>query len=84
MSKESAIIIFKISKRKTSFDLEVPLFISANDLVIALNKAYELGIDVSDIKSCYLKAENPIALLKGDKTLAEYGVRNGTVIYYGE
>ena len=44
--------------------------------------AYELGIDTTDIKNCYLKAESPIALLKGDKTLAEFGIRNGSVINY--
>ena len=63
-------------------DLEIPLNISANELVIALNTAYELGIDTSDIKSCYLKAERPIVLLKGNKTLAEFGIRNGSVINF--
>lgn len=84
MGKESAIIIFNIIKRKFTQDLEVPLNISANDLVIALNTAYELGIDTSDIKNCYLKSENPIALLKGNKTLAEFGLRNGSVINFTE
>ena len=67
-----------------SIDLEIPLTISANELVEALNTAYELGIDVSHIKNCYLKSENPIALLKGNKTLAEYGIRNGSVIIFTE
>lgn len=84
MEKETAIIILNIAKRNFTVDLEVPLDISANDLVNALNTAYELGIDTSDIKNCYLKAENPIALLKGNKTLAEFGLRNGSVINYTE
>lgn len=84
MDKETAIIILNITKRNFTVDLEVPLDISANDLVNALNTAYELGIDTSDIKNCYLKAENPIALLKGNKTLAEFGLRNGSVINYTE
>lgn len=84
MEKETAIIILNIKKRNFTVDLEVPLDISANDLVNALNTAYELGIDTSDIKNCYLKAENPIALLKGNKTLAEFGLRNGSVINYTE
>jgi len=37
---EKAIIIFIIRKKNISVDLEVPLDITANDLVIALNKAY--------------------------------------------
>jgi len=84
MNKETAIIVFNIIKRNFTVDLEIPLDISANDLVNALNTAYELGIDTSDIKNCYLKAENPIALLKGNKTLAEFGLRNGSVINFTE
>ena len=82
MDRTTAIVIFNIDRRNLEVDLEIPLNISANELVIALNYAYGLGINNSNIKKCYLKAENPIALLRGDKSLAEYGVRNGTVIYY--
>lgn len=84
MDKETAIIIFNIVKRKFTVDLEVPLDISANDLVNALNSAYELGIDTSDIKNCYLKMENPISLLKGNKTLSDFGMRNGSIINFTE
>lgn len=82
--ENKAIIILRIHKRKFEVDLEVPLDISANELVSALNTAYDLGIDISDVKNCYLKAENPIALLKGNKLLSEFGVRNGTVINFTE
>lgn len=84
IKKDSAIVIFRILKKKYSVDLEVPLNISANELVGALNKTFDLKIDTSDIKKCYLKAENPIRLLRGNKTLREYGVRNGTVIIFTE
>lgn len=80
MNKDTAIVILNIVKKNFSTDLEVPLSITANELVVALNSAYQLGIDITDIKNCYLKAENPIALLKGNKTLAEFGIRNGSVI----
>jgi uncharacterized ubiquitin-like protein YukD len=56
------------------------LNITANELVIGLNKAFKLGIDVTDIKQCYLRTENPIALVKGNKTLADFKLRNGTII----
>lgn len=79
-----AIVIFKIQKRGVQVDLELPLDITANELVTALNSAYQLGIDVSDMKNCYLKAEKPIALLRGNKPLSQFGIRNGTVIYYTE
>ncbi|WP_040214941.1 EsaB/YukD family protein [Clostridium polynesiense] len=84
MERETAIITFKILKRNFETDLEVPLGITANELVIALNIAYNLDIDISNIKNCYLKAENPIALLRGNKTLADFGLWNGSVINYTE
>lgn len=84
MKKDSAIIVFNIQKRNFKVDLEIPLFISANELVFALNAAYELQIDVADIKNCYLKSENPIALLRGNRTLAEFGLHNGSVINFTE
>ena len=84
MDNNTAIVIFNITKRNFTADLEIPLDISANELVVALNTAYDLGIDIADIKNCYLKAENPISLLKGNNTLAEFGLRNGSVINYTE
>ena len=84
MEQDTIIVIFKMWKRNFTVDLELPLNITANELVIALNTAYELGIDIMDIKKCTLAAENPIALLKGNKTLEEFGLRNGSVINYTE
>ena len=84
MNNDTAIVIFNIKRRNFTVDLEVPLHISANDLVNGLNTAYNLGINVANMKNCYLKAENPIALLKGNKTLAEFGLRNGSVINFTE
>jgi len=84
MEKDKAVVIFNIIKKNFSVDLEIPLYITANELVMALNSAYNLEIDTSDIKNCYLKAERPIALLRGNKTLAQYGIRNGSVINFTE
>ena len=47
-----------------------------------LNEAYDLGMDTENIFSCYLVAENPIAFLRGNKTLKEFGIRNGSYIIY--
>ena len=82
--ENKAIVIFRIHQRNLETDLEIPLDITANDLVNALNTAYELGIDTSDMKNCYLKAENPIVLLKGNRLLSDFGVRNVTVINFTE
>lgn len=84
MENETVIIMFHHVGRRITDDLEVPLDISAKELINALNTAYDLGIDMTDAKSCYLKAEKPIAFLKGNKTLREYGLRNGSIIHYTE
>lgn len=84
MNKETVTAVFNMTKRNIAKDIEIPLYITANELVVALNEAYDLKIDTSNVKNCYLKAEKPIALLRGNKTLAEFGVRNGTVIYFTE
>lgn len=84
MNRETVTAVFNLTKRKIVRDIEIPLYITANELVVALNEAYDLKIDTSNVKNCYLKAEKPIALLRGNKTLEEFGVRNGTVIYFTE
>ncbi len=81
--EDTAVIILYLHEKNISVDMEIPLGISANDLVIALNQIYHLGIDTENILNCYLKAENPIALLKGSKKLGDYGIRNGSVIHIG-
>lgn len=80
--EDKVIVIFHHIKKNTSIDIELPLDIGANELVLALNQGLELGIDMKDISQRYLKATNPIALLKGNRTLAEYGIHNGTEIWY--
>ncbi len=82
MEKSTIIIRFIITKKGFEVDVDVPLDITANELVLALSSAYQLGIDQADIKKCYLQAENPIALLKGNRTLREFGLRNGSAVYY--
>ena len=78
--QDKAIIIIKIFSRKEVYDIEGPLDISANDFVIALNQAFQLGIDTNNILNCYLKTESPTALIRGNKLLRDYGLRNGTII----
>lgn len=77
---EKAIITVRLLNKKEVYDIEVPLDISGNDLVIALNQAFKLGIDVNNILDCYLNMENPIALIRGNKLLRDYGMRNGSII----
>lgn len=78
--KNTIIMSLYLHKRQEIHDIEVPLDITANELLTALNQGYHLGIDEKDIRQCYLKTENPIALLKGNKTIEEYQLRNGSII----
>ena len=82
--EETIVIVFNIVSRQQQYDLEVPLDISARELMIGLNQAFDLGVDTSDVKKCYLKIENPIVLLRGNKLLRDYGIRNGSVINFTE
>lgn len=78
------VIIFNLLKRKISIDIEIPVDITVRELVTALNQSFDLGIDTKDINQCYLKVENPIMLLRGNKLLSECGLRNGSIINYTE
>lgn len=80
--RETAIIEFENKENGTQTEIEVPLSITANDLVRALNEAFSLKMDINDIFNCYLVAENPIAFLRGNKTLEQFGIHNGSVIIY--
>ena len=78
--EKTAVIILNIVKLGITKDIEVPLDITANELVIGLNEAYNLGINTDDIRTCYLKMENPIALLHGNKLLRDYKIHDCSVI----
>lgn len=79
---EKAIVEFINRNTNQKMDLEIPVNITANDLVLALNTACNLEMDTENIFSCYLAAENPIAFLRGNKLLSDFGIRNGTRIIY--
>ena len=78
--EKTGVIILNIVKLGITKDIEVPLDITANELVIGLNEAYNLGINTDDIRTCYLKMENPIALLHGNKLLRDYKIHDCSVI----
>ena len=80
MNDDKVIVILHIKRLSKKYDVEVPLYITANDLVKRLNTAFNLGINTENINECFLRCENPIVLLKGNKTLREFNLRNGTLI----
>lgn len=82
MTKETATIIF--IDRNVNHELLIPLDISANELAVGLNEAYQCIKGNFNVRNCYLSSENPIALLHGTKTLREFGVHDGTVIAFAD
>lgn len=79
--EEKAVVIFKRNYTDKGVDIEIPLTISVNELIFGLNEAFKLGLDIGNPAECYMKARNPIALLRGEKTLLDYGIRNGSIIF---
>ena len=47
--EETAVVVFENENTGLSVDIEVPLHISANDLIMALNDVYTLDIEPDDI-----------------------------------
>lgn len=80
--KNTIIMIFEYTDKNSSFDIEVPLSITANELIYGLNVGLGLGMNLNHVAECYLCTEEPRALLRGDVTLDKFGLRNGTRICY--
>ena len=79
MLSTHAIITVNLIKSGSSRDLEVPLDISAGELCSALFEMY-VPEHSSNVQNHYLRAERPIALLRGERTLRDYGIRDGSII----
>lgn len=75
----SAIITVNLVNHGAKHDMEVPLDISANELCSALFQIF-LPEKRENVNLYYLRSEKPIALLRGEKTLREYGIRDGSII----
>lgn len=80
--KDTLIVIFENKKINKEIDIEIPLHITADELIRSLNYALQLGINTDDIEKCFLRTENPIALLRGDKLIKDYHLHTGTKICY--
>lgn len=66
--------------RVQEHDLLVPADITAKELLEAVVNGYHLNINMEDISQCYLVAENPTVLCKGNQKLEECGIHDGTII----
>lgn len=76
---EKAIVTVHMIRTGERVDLEIPLDISANELCSVLFQLY-VPNHAADMRNYSLKAERPIALLRGERTLREYGIRDGSII----
>jgi len=79
---DTAVVEFRNENTGQRAEIEIPLSITANELLDALNNAFNLGVEMGDAKERYLCAENPIAFLRGNKTLRDLGLRNGSIIIF--
>lgn len=82
--EDNIIVIFKRKSDGREIDLEIPLNLSANELIYGLNESFNLGINMDKPSECYLMADEPKALIRGEVTLEELGLRDGTIIYFDE
>lgn len=82
MDHETIAIIFQIHPRNETVELIVPVSITANDLISALNTGYNLGLSTGNSPDYYLTSDNPITLLKGNRKLRDFGLHNGTIIHF--
>lgn len=78
--QDTIIVLFNDKRNGKKYDLEVPLNITANELLYGLNNGFRLGINLNNVSECYLCTREPIALLRGNDTLEELGLRDGTII----
>ena len=79
-SDATAIIEFILPEGNVDDDLEVPLKITANDLILALNEIYHMDLETQNVSRYSLKMKYPLGIISGSKVLGKSGVRNGTVI----
>ncbi len=82
MDKKEIIVQFINHRTGKEMDIEIPLDITANELILGLNEGLGLNMATDTIFQCSLSAENPIVLIRGTRTLAELGLRDGSVIHF--
>mgnify|MGYP004547594729 CR=1 FL=1 len=66
--QEKAIVSVRIFPRKQSYDIEIPLDISANDLVLALNQLYFVEINCCGIMGFAMAASLTLQSEEGENT----------------
>lgn len=79
---DSVIVVFCNNATGQKCDVEIPTNISVKNLIIGLNEAFGLGIDVRNSSELYLRTENPIGILAGDIKVCDCNIYTGTEICF--
>lgn len=80
--RDKIMIVFQRNDTGQVMDLEIPTNISIAELIFGLNVGLDLGIDINNSAQCYLRSENPVALLKGEGLVEEYKLHDGSKIIF--
>lgn len=80
--REKIMIVFQRNDTGEVMDLEIPTNISIAELIFGLNMGLGLGIDINNPAQCFLRSENPVALLKGEGLVEEYKLHDGSKIIF--
>lgn len=62
-------------------EIEVSKDVLLKDFLEGIQSAYGLASDYSQAEHIFVRTENPIGFLKGNKPLAAYGLRTASRIY---
>lgn len=81
---ERAVVIVKRKLDGSAKDLDIPLDITLHELIVSLNVIFGITTDQRKMGLSHLSVENPIALMKGNRLLKEYGLHDGSIIHIKE
>ena len=76
--KKSIVVEFRWGNN--SKDIEVPLNITCDELIHALNYGIGLGIDERDTRSYSIASTNPRIYVGGSATIEEIGLLDGSIL----
>jgi uncharacterized ubiquitin-like protein YukD len=74
--------VITVRRKNMDMDMDIPLDVTVIEFIESLNHIFSLGLENESTSKWFVKSENPTALLKGERTLREFNVRNGSVIRF--